>query len=131
MERCRPRAHHPPAHPGRRHGSDQARREPPIHPTGGGGGFGGTGERGPRGPAGHRAAGPMPVVTAYDDETAEAEGVASRLLHELESGRGWSDQAVLARTNDQLSVIGSALKRAGIPFRIAPPPEAQPGTRPD
>jgi len=76
-------------------------------------------------------AGPMPVVTAYDDETAEAEGVASRLLHELESGRGWSDQAVLARTNDQLSVISSALKRAGIPFRIAPPPEAQPGTRPD
>ena len=76
-------------------------------------------------------AGPMPVVTAYDDETAEAEGVAARLLHELESGRGWSDQAVLARTNDQLSVIGSALKRAGIPFRIAPPPEAQPGTRPD
>jgi DNA helicase-2/ATP-dependent DNA helicase PcrA len=75
-------------------------------------------------------AGPMPVVTAYDDETAEAEGVASRLLQEVESGRAWSEQAVLARTNDQLSVISGALKRAGIPFRIAPAPEAQPATRP-
>jgi DNA helicase-2/ATP-dependent DNA helicase PcrA len=76
------------------------------------------------------AAGPMPVVTAYDDETAEAEGVASRLLQEVEGGRAWSDQAVLARTNDQLSVVGGALKRAGIPFRIAPAPEAQPPARP-
>jgi DNA helicase-2/ATP-dependent DNA helicase PcrA len=76
------------------------------------------------------AAGPMPVVTAYDDETAEAEGVASRLLHEIEGGRTWSEQAVLARTNDQLSVISRALKRSGIPFRIAPAPEAQPTTRP-
>jgi len=75
-------------------------------------------------------AGPMPVVTAYDDETAEAEGVASRLLQEMEGGRSWSEQAVLARTNDQLSVISGALKRAGIPFRIAPAPEAQPTTRP-
>jgi DNA helicase-2/ATP-dependent DNA helicase PcrA len=74
--------------------------------------------------------GPMPVVTAYDDETAEAEGVASRLLQEVESGRSWSEQAVLARTNDQLSVISGALKRAGIPFRIAPAPEAQPASRP-
>jgi DNA helicase-2/ATP-dependent DNA helicase PcrA len=75
-------------------------------------------------------AGPMPVVTAYDDETAEAEGVASRLLHEMEGGRPWSGQAVLARTNDQLSVVSGALKRAGIPFRIAPAPEAQPPSRP-
>ena len=74
-------------------------------------------------------AGPMPVVTAYDDETAEAEGVASRLLHEMEGGRTWSGQAVLARTNDQLSVVSGALKRAGIPFRIAPGPEAQPPNR--
>jgi DNA helicase-2/ATP-dependent DNA helicase PcrA len=71
----------------------------------------------------------MPVVTAYDDETAEAEGVASRLLEEVEGGRAWSDQAVLARTNDQLSVVSRALKRAGIPFRIAPAPEAQPPSR--
>jgi len=75
-------------------------------------------------------AGPMPVVTAFDDETAEAEGVASRLLHEMEGGRTWSGQAVLARTNDQLSVVSGALKRAGIPFRIAPAPEAQPTSRP-
>jgi len=81
-------------------------------------------------PRASRPAGPMPVVTAYDDERAEAEGVASRLLHEMEGGRTWSSQAVLARTNDQLSVVSGALRRAGIPFRIAPAPEAQPPSRP-
>ncbi|MGH9097877.1 MAG: ATP-dependent helicase [Acidimicrobiales bacterium] len=75
-------------------------------------------------------AGPMPVVTAFEDETAEAEGVASRLLAELEGGRAWSELAVLARTNDQLSVISAALTRSGIPFRMAPAPEAPPATRP-
>jgi DNA helicase-2/ATP-dependent DNA helicase PcrA len=70
------------------------------------------------------ADGPMPVVTAYDDEQAEAEGVASLILERSEDGRPWSDQAVLARTHDQLSVVGAALHRAGIPYRIAPGPES-------
>jgi len=69
-------------------------------------------------------AGPLPVVTAYDDETAEAEGVASHLSHSAGGGRRWSDHAVLARTNDQLVAVRTALTRAGIPFRVEPGPEA-------
>ena len=68
--------------------------------------------------------GPMPVVTAFDDETAEAEGVVSLILERSEDGRAWSDQAVLARTHDQLALMGRALGRAGIPYRIAPGPES-------
>jgi DNA helicase-2/ATP-dependent DNA helicase PcrA len=76
--------------------------------------------------------GPMPVVTAYDDEVAEAEGVAALLLDRSASGMRWSDQAVLARTHDQLAVVRQALTRAGIPHRVAPGAEAPPagGSRP-
>jgi DNA helicase-2/ATP-dependent DNA helicase PcrA len=64
------------------------------------------------------------VVTAYEDETAEAEGVAAALARRAAQGMQWSDQAVLARTHDQLAVVGRALARAGIPHRTAPGPEA-------
>ncbi len=73
------------------------------------------------------ADGPMPVVTAYDDDAAEAEGVVSLLLEHSADGIPWSEQAVLARTHDQLSVIRRALTRAGIPCRIAPGPESPTG----
>jgi DNA helicase-2/ATP-dependent DNA helicase PcrA len=73
------------------------------------------------------ADGPMPVVTAYDDEGAEAAGVVSLLLDRSEDGRPWSDHAVLARTHDQLSTMGQALAGAGIPYRIAPGPESPTG----
>ncbi len=66
------------------------------------------------------ADGPMPVVTAYDDDTAEAEGVAALLAGQAADGLRWSDQAVLARTHDQLAVVRRALARAGIPHRTAP-----------
>jgi DNA helicase-2/ATP-dependent DNA helicase PcrA len=72
--------------------------------------------------------GPMPLVTAYEDGDAEVEGVVSHLLDRSEDGRPWSDQAVLARTHDQLAVVARALARAGIPYRIAPGPES---TAPD
>ena len=36
----------------------------------------------------------------------------------------WSDQAVLARTHDQLAGVRRALDGAGIPCRIAPAPES-------
>ncbi len=68
--------------------------------------------------------GPMPVVTAFEDEQAEAEGVVSLILERSEDGLPWSEQAVLARTHDQLSVVGTALHRAGVPYRIAPGPES-------
>jgi DNA helicase II / ATP-dependent DNA helicase PcrA len=73
--------------------------------------------------------GPLPVVTTYDDDATEAEGVVGRLIEWSEDGRPWSDQAVLARTHDQLAVVGRALARAGIPYRIAPGAEASDGGR--
>jgi DNA helicase-2/ATP-dependent DNA helicase PcrA len=73
-------------------------------------------------------AGPMPVVTAFDDDTAEAEGVVSLLLERAEDGGSWSDEAVLARTHDQLATVARALARAGIPHRVAPGPESSGGT---
>ena len=68
--------------------------------------------------------GPMAVVTSFDDGEAEVEGVVSSLLDRSDDGARWSDLAVLARTHDQLSTMGAALARAGIPYRIAPGPES-------
>jgi DNA helicase-2/ATP-dependent DNA helicase PcrA len=68
--------------------------------------------------------GPLPVVTGYEDDMAEAEGVAAHLAHRAAQGVGWSDQAVLARTHDQLAVVRLALTRAGIPHRTTPGREA-------
>ena len=76
------------------------------------------------------ADGPMPLVTAFDDDEAEAEAVAASLLDRSEDGAAWSDQAVLARTHDQLATMGRALARAGIPHRMAPGPESPPGETP-
>ncbi len=73
------------------------------------------------------ADGPMPVVTAFDDDSAEAEAVAAALLERSEDGMAWSGQAVLARTHDQLATVAHALTRAGIPHRMAPGPEAPEG----
>jgi len=67
--------------------------------------------------------GPRPVVTAYDDGTAEADGVASLMATSAGAGRRWSEHAVLARTNDQLVAVAAALRRAGIPSRRTPSAE--------
>ncbi len=68
--------------------------------------------------------GPMPVVTAFDNDSAEAESIATALLDRSENGAPWSDHAVLARTHDQLATVARALSRAGIPYRMAPGPES-------
>ncbi len=69
--------------------------------------------------------GPVPTLTAYDDGRAEAEAVASAILRRAEAGTPWSDQAVLARTHDQLAVVRRALDRVGVPCRFAPAPDAE------
>ena len=75
-------------------------------------------------PRSTRPDGPVPIIRAFVDETAEARGVVESLQAWAASGRPWSEQAVLARTNDQLAVVASALRRSGIPYRLAPRPEA-------
>jgi DNA helicase-2/ATP-dependent DNA helicase PcrA len=68
--------------------------------------------------------GPVPTVTGFDDDRAEAEAVAARILARAEAGTAWSDQAVLARTHDLLAGVRRALDAAGIPCRFAPAPES-------
>ena len=68
--------------------------------------------------------GPVPTVTAFADDRAEADAVAARILARAEAGTAWSDQAVLARTHDLLAGVRRALDAAGIPCRFAPAPES-------
>jgi DNA helicase II / ATP-dependent DNA helicase PcrA len=71
--------------------------------------------------------GPVPTVTAFVDERAEADAVAGAILRRAEAGTPLSDQAVLARTHDQLAVVRRALDRVGVPCRFAPAPDAEAG----
>jgi DNA helicase-2/ATP-dependent DNA helicase PcrA len=64
-------------------------------------------------------AGPAPSVTAYADDRAEADGVAAVLTDWRAAGIPWAEQAVLARTHDQLAVLARGLARAGVPHRMA------------
>ena len=66
----------------------------------------------------HKADGPVPTLTAYATDTEEAEGIAARVRECRSGASGWSDQAVLVRTNAQLVVIEQALVAAGIPVRM-------------
>ncbi len=78
-------------------------------------------------PASAVAGGPVPTLTAFDDDRAEADAVAAAVLRRAEAGTTWTDQAVLARTHDQLAVIRRALDRLGVPCRFAPAPDAEVG----
>ena len=65
----------------------------------------------------HRAAGPIPTVTMLADETTEARVIARRVRDNHGPGQRWGAQAVLVRTNAQLTVIEEAFTAAKIPFR--------------
>ena len=64
-----------------------------------------------------RPDGPLPTVTAYPDEVAEARAIARRARDAHAPGDRWSDQAVLVRTNAQLASIAEAFAAAHLPFR--------------
>ncbi len=66
----------------------------------------------------HRSDGPVPTVTAYENETAEAQGIAAAVRRTQDPSEGWNGQAVLVRTNAQLVPIEQALAAAGIPVRM-------------
>ncbi len=65
----------------------------------------------------HRSDGPLPTVRVLPDETAEARAIARRVRDGHGPGATWSSQAVLVRTNAQLTVIEEAFTAAKIPFR--------------
>ena len=58
--------------------------------------------------------GPIPTLTCYADERAEARGVAGLLTDAVGRGHQPGDCAVLARTNAQLVPVREALAEAGI-----------------
>ena len=66
----------------------------------------------------NRADGPVPKITAYPDDRAEAEGIAQAIRDAHSVAGDWSDQAVLVRTNAQLTIIEQALADAGIATRL-------------
>ena len=65
----------------------------------------------------NRPDGPVPNIVSFDTETAEARGIARLARDAHRPGSRWSDQAVLIRTNAQLTVFEEAFSAAGIPFR--------------
>jgi DNA helicase-2/ATP-dependent DNA helicase PcrA len=66
-----------------------------------------------------RPDGPAVVVKAYPTEQAEAGGIAAELRKAHSSGLAWHQLAVLARTNAQLGVIETTLRRATIPCQLS------------
>jgi len=80
------------------------------------------GRAGPAGPASALAAqrppGPEPVLMAYDDEIAEAEGVAAHARSLIEGGLPAREIAVLVRINAMLERFESAFAAAGVPYQV-------------
>ena len=66
----------------------------------------------------NRPDGPTPTMVAYADDEAEAAGITQRVIAAHSVAGGWSDQAVLVRTNAQLLVIEQAMRNAAIPVRL-------------
>ncbi len=62
--------------------------------------------------------GPVPVITDYDTEGDEAEGVARKIRAARTPGMPWSAFAVLYRINAQSAAFEAALAAEGIPSRV-------------
>ncbi|MEY2995435.1 MAG: ATP-dependent helicase [Actinomycetota bacterium] len=62
-----------------------------------------------------RPSGIAPTSFVFDDEEAEAAGVAQLVAEAKPAFARWRDMAVLARTNAQLALVHEALKAVGVP----------------
>jgi DNA helicase-2/ATP-dependent DNA helicase PcrA len=65
-----------------------------------------------------RPPGPAPALTGYDDDLAEAAGVAATVRRLLAGGTPASEIAVLYRTNAQSEPLEQALADAGVPYLV-------------
>ena len=72
----------------------------------------------PYAPARPHEIGPAPTVTAFDDDAAEAAGIARWMADRHIGGVRWDSFGVLARTNAQLTDIAAALEVRAIPCRL-------------
>ena len=59
-----------------------------------------------------------PQMHVVDDERDEALFVADKVVTSMAEGRNWSDHAILYRMNAQSNQFETALKRAGVPYRV-------------
>ena len=66
----------------------------------------------------HRGKGPVPTITGYGNDKAEAAGIAARVKKAKSITEKWGAQAVLVRTNAQLLPIEQELTALGIPVRV-------------
>lgn len=66
-----------------------------------------------------REAGPDPIVLSYPTEESEAENVARLIAAAHRAGTAWRSMAVLYRINAQSVGFEAALRKAGIPCRVA------------
>jgi DNA helicase-2/ATP-dependent DNA helicase PcrA len=62
--------------------------------------------------------GPMPTTHVFDDDDAEATGVARAFSSAHLDGVPWEHMAVLFRTNNQSTAFERAFTHAGIPFTV-------------
>jgi DNA helicase II / ATP-dependent DNA helicase PcrA len=65
-----------------------------------------------------RPDGPVPQLTAYDDDVIEAGGVAARIATLIGDGVPAGEIAVLYRTNAQAEALEQALAAAGVPYLV-------------
>jgi DNA helicase-2/ATP-dependent DNA helicase PcrA len=86
---------------------------------------------GPDLPRATRPGGDRPVITAYDDDRAEAREIADACWRGFTHGVPWTDMAILVRTNAQASLFEAACARRGVPFRVrdSRPFSAEPAVR--
>jgi DNA helicase-2/ATP-dependent DNA helicase PcrA len=66
-----------------------------------------------------RVDGPVPTVTAHDNDDDEALWAAQRAKASRTPGRRWSSIAVLTRTNAQLQAVQAAMEAARVPCLVA------------
>ena len=65
-----------------------------------------------------REKGERPVVMSFKDEKEEAQGIARDIRERILQGASANEMAVLARTNEGLRHMVSALTEAGIPYQM-------------
>ena len=65
-----------------------------------------------------RPDGAVPVIRAFDNDVAEARGIARAARRAHGSDTPWSHMAVLVRTNAQTVLFEEAFRAAGVPCRV-------------
>ncbi len=66
----------------------------------------------------HNGHGSKPIVSSYQDESAEVAGILDEISTLLSDGTPPQEIAILARTNSQLATAEKALRHANLPYQV-------------